>query len=554
MIIKNINILKLFVNNLYNISTLKMGCGNTKVISNNSFTIYLTNLQKMINKEDIQICLVSKELCKIVKKLTLIEYIYSSAKQEFKNLFDGKKPISNTCIFVLFFIQGGSHVEKRMLTYNEAYYFKPYEEMEETSVGNILEKLYIIDVTDSLFTINDLAPKIDKISEILNSVMVKGNLINQGNTDKVLNTEPEEKIEYDQLDEEPEVTEGEKIEINKELNSEQTQQILEKLEKEKIISFSIRNNHFRKLSYFKSIIDQLIKCQTLQTFSFSDNFNTTGFDEGWKLIFKILKENSGIRTINLSMSFLYDKFLKELLNDALKGKRIHHLDLAANFITYSGCKVLAPWLRKNKYIKVLNLHQNTMNEFKKEGCELILKSLKNHKLIRSLDFSHMILTGFGQSMSEFIKTCGTLEILKIRNTRMNLDDFKFLSEVISTNESIKELSIGENNTGNDKSLNYIATIIENNKNITNIHLDKMGIGKKNYHIIFDAIDKNDIIQIYEFNDNPKLRPILILPRFINKRNLKSLGLVCSDNSKRNQDDLKELEDFVKEREDVQIKI
>lgn len=228
---------------------------------------------------------------------------------------------------------------------------------------------------------------------------------------------------YVESDGEDELQNGIKIEIRKDLNQENTAQYIEQIEKQKVYSFSIRKNRFEKLGFFQLIVNALIKNKNLRSFIFTDNYNTTGFEEGWKMIISLLKENKYIRNVNLSMSFLYDKYLSALLQ-SFKGKRIKSLDLSSNFITYLGCKKISDWLKTNKSLKILNLQQNTRNEFKREGSDILVEQLINHQSIISLDLSNMILTDLGVKMGELIATSKNLKELKIKNIRMNLEDYK----------------------------------------------------------------------------------------------------------------------------------
>lgn len=346
------------------------------------------------------------------------------------------------------------------------------------------------------------------------------------------------------------------IDVNKELTSEYLQAIVERIRKEKVSSITIRNNLFKSFNNFAFLITELIQNKNLKTFTFGDNHNTTGFDEGWMLITKLIAENKNLRHLYLSMSFLYDKYLKGIFKEALIGKRIKTLDLSSNFITYPGTRRIAEWLGTNKTLQVLALQQNTMNEFKKEGSDAIVEKLMTHKSITTLDLSNMILTGLGEKMGELIKSSRTLKELRIRGTRMNLDDFKHICLPMCGNELITEINLSENDTRNDKSLEYIAKMIKENKTLKIISLEKLGISNKNCQIIFDAIAQNETIENYSFTYHQKFKISTILDFFKNKSNAKALKVltISAFDVKKNGEENDLVEKFKAERDDVNVKI
>ena len=306
------------------------------------------------------------------------------------------------------------------------------------------------------------------------------------------------------------------------------------------------------MTYFKLIIVELINCKTLRSFIFSDNQNITGFEDGFRYIIKLIKSNDKLRHINLAMSYLYEKYVLEL-REALKGKPILTLDLSSNFIGLNGCKKIAEWLKRNRSLKVLCLQSNTQNEFKKEGCDLITNALVYHNAIQHLDVSGMIITGFGDRMGNFLAENKTLKELKIRATRMNIDDIKHICKSVGRNETLLDFNMSENDTGSDKSIEFISSMIETNKNLKILSLDKSGISPKNCKMLFDAIEKNCIIENYSMNENIKMKTKLFLDFFIIQKNVKILSIANPQHIKV-QEDVELIEKFFKEREDVTLKI
>jgi len=193
----------------------------------------------------------------------------------------------------------------------------------------------------------------------------------------------------------------------------------------------------------------------------------------------------------------------------LKKKKISSLDLSSNFITSSGANLIANWLSRNKTLKILNLEQNTMNEFKRDGSDFIMEAVKTHPRLSYLNLSHMNLTGFGEKLALGLKSSKSLKVLKIRNTRMNLDDHQFLFSALLENESLEALDIGENPSGIDKSVEYLSEAIEKVQNLKEICLEKFGIGKKTQDVFLCALKKNKSLEKLFLNENRiSVKPLL----------------------------------------------
>lgn len=292
------------------------------------------------------------------------------------------------------------------------------------------------------------------------------------------------------------------------MTSETCEKIISNINTQNITCLVIKNNQFNKITHFKKLIETLIAKDCLIKFIFSNNQTLTGFEDGWKIIIKLISSTNKLKFLNFSLSYIYDKYLDEIFK-ALKKKKITALDLSSNFITSSGGKQIAFWLSRNKTLKSLNLEQNTMNEFKRDGSDFIMDALNAHPQIAFLNLSHMQLTGFGEKLALMLKSSKSLKALKIRNTRMNLDDQQFLFKALLENESLEVLDIAENPSGVDKSVEFLSEAIENVKNLKEINLEKFGFAKKMQDLFFQALSKNKSLEKLFLNDNRiSVKPLL----------------------------------------------
>ena len=252
--------------------------------------------------------------------------------------------------------------------------------------------------------------------------------------------------------------------------------------------------------------------KNIKKFSFFENNINSDF-EGWDAISDFLEKNFSLRYIDLHSSNLYDYHLNAITRPLID-KRIRFLNLSENFITYDGVQIIADFLKYNKTLQKLNLCRNAQCQFKTEGVKLITDALISNPNIEFIDFSYMNLTGCGVHIGNFLSSNKSIENICLRNVQLNAVDFKNIFEPLKYNGNLKEIDISMNDMGGDKSLQYIADAIKENKALKCIKMDQININNDNYQIIFDAIEKNKTINSYSVNYNSKVKPKIMLNFFI----------------------------------------
>ncbi len=529
-----------------------MGCGGSTVnstVHHFDMTLYKLEISEDASSHDkghtFKFVKEDSENCEIKTKVSLLEYIKKSTSSKISALPESKS--SRYCTFFLKYC--GTHKykphefvdAKGIIPYDEMIYFK-------LSDDGLIEKFILID----MLAIKQLQYRMKEVLPILRDEAAK-QYKGLFDSEIIIPVSESEKLELEanNLDENnlKDWEKGAKLSIYREMTKENIETYREKIKSENLVSVHIRKNHFKDMRFFKEILEKISKIETVRSFNFNDNFNTTGFDKGWKLITNFFYENNSVREINLCMGFIYDKFLYDLLENGIKSKKIVYLDLSCNFITVKGCKFLAEWLKKNKILRKLNLQQNTMNEFKKEGSDVIVEAVMHNTCLEYLDLSNMIITGFGEKLAELIKTTKSLTTLKIENTRMNLDDFRFVSDALKENQTITDLNLCDNFSGSNASIRIISNFIAVNKTIKIINIHGLGISKHNCEPLFKAIDENETIEDYTFGDE-KMKFALIHDAMVKKKCLKILQFRIRKKSVKVQKETDSIDKFKQEREDV----
>ena len=324
----------------------------------------------------------------------------------------------------------------------------------------------------------------------------------------------------------------------------------------KIKTIKIYSSKFEDLNIFYQILTYLHD-KKIKKFIFFDNNISQDF-EGWSEISNLFKVNYSLRFIDLHSSNIYDYDLNDIMR-SLIDKRIRYLNLSENFITLNGVNVICDFLRHNRTIQRLNLSRNAQVQFKSEGVKNVVEALMSSESIDSLDFSYMNLTGCGESIGKFITKNKSIQSITLRSVQLNAVDFKNIFVPLKTNKLLKEIDISLNDMGGDKSLQYIADTIKENKTLCILKMDQINITNDNYQIIFDAIEKNKTINHYSVSFNSKINPKIMLSFFIKQKQVKYLEYEPFDKDnpedKKKQltlEDKKLFEKFKTERPDMEL--
>ena len=318
----------------------------------------------------------------------------------------------------------------------------------------------------------------------------------------------------------------------------------------------IFSSSFDNISLFDKLM-KFLKDKNIKKFYFYDNNINIDFD-GWNSICEFLENDYNIRYVDLHCSSLSDNNINSLIAP-LSDKRIRYLNLSENFLSVDGIKIISSFLKENKTLQRLILRRNSKSEFKAEGVKIILESLDSSKNIEFIDFSYMNLTGCGAHIGNFLNSNKSLEKLILINVQLNAADFKNIFWSVKTNNIIKEIDVSLNDMGGDKSLQYIADGIKENKSLNCLKMDKININNDNYQIIFDAIEQNKKITHYTVNYNSKIKPKIMLNFFMKQTHVKTLEYEPYDKTN-DEDKNKELtleekklfEKFKTERPDIEL--
>ena len=550
-----------------------MGCGSSMILD---YIVQFCDLIKLSGQNSYKINLIIEQEFKKIESIKMLDQIRNSDEPEIKKFFQRPNFQSNTIFY--YYLSD----EPILKTYNQSIKYVPYN-------SPLLSKIIILS-TDfiSEFPIQIIENETKHLEKnefikhifYLDEIKKELDIANNPNITKDSLSLKDDSLNYD--DESIIEKEGEII-ISEEITRETFINLVSQFEnykkgKNNNININLEtsaDNHninddkshkIKTVKIFASKLDNIVifhnimeylSEQKIKKFLFFENNINSDF-EGWDSISEFFENNFSLRYIDLHSSCLYDYHL-DTIAKALINKRIRYLNLSENFLTIDGIEIIANILKYNKTLQKLNLCRNAQCQFKAEGVKLITEALILNPNIVFLDFSYMNLTGCGEAIGNFISNNKSIESIHIRSVQLNIVDFKNIFVALITNKVLKEIDISLNDMGGDKSLEYIADAIKVNKTLTSIKMDRININNDNYHIIFDAIEKNDTIISYSFNYNSKIKPLIMLNFFIKQKQVKLLEYDPFDRDniedKKKELTLEEKKMFVKlktERPDMKI--
>ena len=550
-----------------------MGCNNSVIIN---YTVQYCTLEPMSQENTFTIKFLASEEFAKKESVKFINQIGGTDNQHIKNFIQRENFQNNT----LFYFYLGD--EPLLKTYNQSKKYIPYN----------LPKLSTI-ILLSLDSVPDFPSQIiENETKHLEEKEFVGYVLNLNKDKKLLDKANDPNITKDSLslkdyslnddDESIREKEGE-IVISEEVTKNTYIRVKSKFENEvggnnrnnnnNILEITTENpnsnrsnSHIKTVKFFSSKFDEInifdeimnyLSTKEIKKFYFYENNINADF-EGWDALTEFLEHNYSLRYLDLHSSNLYDYHLTAL-SRALTGKRIRYLNLSENFLTLEGIEIIANYLKYNKTLQKLNLSRNAQCQFKTEGVKLITDALVGNPNIDTIDFSYMILTGCGEAIGNFITNNKSIQSIYLKNIQLNAVDFKNIFVPLKTNQVLKEIDISMNDMGGDKSLQNIADAIKENHTLTCLKMDQININNDNYHIIFEAIEKNKTISNYSVCYNSNIKPKIMLDFFIKQKQVKHLEYEPFD--KENPEDRKKeltleekklFEKFKKERPDMEL--
>ena len=549
-----------------------MGCGSSMILD---YIVQFCDLIPISEQNSYKINLITEQKFTKLESVKLIDQINSSENLEIKKFLQ-RPNLQNNTIFYFYLSD-----EASLKTYIQSLKYVPYNlpllsniiilstdsisEYPTQIIENETKYLKKNKFTRHILYLNEIKKELDIANNpniTKDSLSLRDDSMN--NEDKSIMEKEGEIIISEEINRETYINlvsqfendrKGKKI-SNINLETSEDYHNINESKSQNIKTVKIFTSKLDNINVFHKIMEYLAEKKIKKFLFFGNNINSDF--EGWDSISEFFEHNFSLRYIDLHNSCLYDYHLDSIIRP-LTNKRIRYLNLSENFLTIDGIEIIANFLKYNKTLQKLNLCRNAQCQFKAEGVKLITEALISNPNIEFLDFGYMNLTGCGEAVGNFISKNKSIVSIHLRNVQLNIVDFKNIFVPLKENNVLKEIDISLKDMGGDKSLQYIADAIKENKTLNCIKMDQININNDNYQIIFNAIEKNKTISNYSVNYNSKIKPLIMLNFFIKQKQVKLLEYDPFDKDniedKKKELTLEEKKMFVKlktERPDMKI--
>lgn len=250
----------------------------------------------------------------------------------------------------------------------------------------------------------------------------------------------------------------------------------------KIISLLSKNTSLKQLTLSRNKIgnngarilgEGLVKNKTLDTLEMNASIPLDKFRKETRdldvssqcykdidviIISYLMKNNSSITKLNLSLNSISNDGAEALANILKKNDTLTNLNLANNDIGDSGASFLGKSLEINNGIKTLNLGDNDIRD---EGIKAIATSLeKNTTLTQLLLYMNTITDDGVQKLADALERNTSLIKLQLNQNNITSTGAKALASVLEKNKTFLELHLSQNKAimqSGRKSLRAVST-------------------------------------------------------------------------------------------------
>ena len=297
-----------------------------------------------------------------------------------------------------------------------------------------------------------------------------------------------------------EVPQGESVVVESVLMDEEVNLIDKILKSGRLVtSLTVTSHKLKNISNLYKILGVVAEMGSLRKLVFSNNNNLNDFEDGWRLIEKLIRRTKFLEELVISYAYMTDRHFLAAIED-FKNKSLRKIDISGNYLSFSSINELAPFLSKNENLEELYCQYNSANDFKADSVAQIALNLPNASKLRKVDFSGMIITGCGSAIQNLLKKCSFIEEFKISRARLNLHDFETILPVFEKNKRLVVLDISRNDADNEKAVELLIDFV-GKTSVTHLNIENCGINEFfSLTLVKKLQENNSIIELWFKNE------------------------------------------------------
>ena len=257
-------------------------------------------------------------------------------------------------------------------------------------------------------------------------------------------------------------------------------------------------------------------------------------------ISKSLRYNSSLKSLTFSDTNLGDVSAKYLSESLIENESLENLNLSNNKIEDEGAKSLAFLLSNNNTLKSLNLNNNDLRE---NGLRNMCKSLRTNTTLEMIGLSRNRFTKEIKFLSQILTTNFSIKELYLGDNNIRNEGMKFLSKALKINSHLKKLSLSGSILGNE-GVKFLSKSLKTNKDLEEISLESCYINDEQIRYLSEALEVNSSLKKISISKNKIVNGSKIF--FESLKHNFSLHWVGFTHIKVNLDDVQFLVEVLKE--------
>lgn len=230
------------------------------------------------------------------------------------------------------------------------------------------------------------------------------------------------------------------------------------------------------------------------------DFGYSGFDfKSAKLIFPLLINNKIIKFLDFKNNNLQDEGAVELSLYLKSAISLKQLFLQTNNIGKLGCLAIAEALKFNKSLIELNICGNPITS---AGAKAICTSLlESNQTLQEIYLNYCQLDEYcACELANLIKRTKYIKVLTLYGNNLNNAGIKMVFRALKYNKSILHIYIGNNNFDDD-ALSDITEVLKYNNTLLNLEINSSKLSKKAAFKIAKGIKYNSSLVLVNLINN-----------------------------------------------------
>lgn len=183
--------------------------------------------------------------------------------------------------------------------------------------------------------------------------------------------------------------------------------------------------------------------------------------------------------VDLSSSQLIDPDMKIIADEVIRVRKCTELWLYNNRITDRGVEILIASLKENSTLKTLDLSSNQISD---QGIRILSTGLHSNQKcsLKSLRLNNNFISNTGAKyLSDMLRNNQTITELWLTNNDIGWEGIEELTNVLAYhNETLKSLSLSSNRLVTDRSIGDFIQMLRHNQTLTHLWLTDCDISEQ----------------------------------------------------------------------------